>query len=116
MAHRPPPRAKTPRVGRPVGRFTTHRRLDKLRDVLQANPSGLLLEELATLLHVTTRSVRRYLGELERVTEIETVATIPGGAHLWRIKPSERGRTVALRRTQAYGMLAARRVFEVLRG
>jgi predicted DNA-binding transcriptional regulator YafY len=50
------------------------------------------------------------------VTDLESVAVRRGGAHLWRIKPSERGRRVALRRTQAYALLAARRVFDVLRG
>jgi predicted DNA-binding transcriptional regulator YafY len=54
--------------------------------------------------------------ELGLLTEVESVEVRPGGAHVWRIKPSERGRTVALRRTQAYALLAARRVFEVLRG
>jgi predicted DNA-binding transcriptional regulator YafY len=44
------------------------------------------------------------------------VATTPGGAHVWRVKPSERGRTVALRRAQAYGLLAARKVFDVMKG
>lgn len=126
MALRPPPRdvharrgvgAKTgPRAGRPAGRFTQHRRLDKLREVLTAHPNGLLLEDLATLLRVTTRSVRRYLAELDRATELESVETEPGGAHIWRIKPSERGRQVALRRAQAYGLLAARRAFEPLKG
>ena len=75
-----------------------------------------MLEDLAALLRVTTRSVRRYLLELDRVTELESVATTPGGAHVWRIKPSERGRTVALRRAQAYGLLAARKVFDVMKG
>jgi predicted DNA-binding transcriptional regulator YafY len=65
---------------------------------------------------MTTRSVRRYLRELALVTEIESIEVRRGAAHLWRIKPSERGRAVALRRAQAYGLLAARRVFEVLRG
>jgi len=107
---------KGPRLGRPAGRFTQHRRLDKLREVLTAHPAGLLLEDLAQLLRVTTRSVRRYLVELDRATELESVETTPGGAHLWRIKPSERGRTIALRRAQAYGLLAARRVFEPMKG
>ena len=40
----------------------------------------------------------------------------PGAAHLWRIKPSERGRAIALRRTQAYGLLAASGIFNVLKG
>jgi predicted DNA-binding transcriptional regulator YafY len=60
--------------------------------------------------------VRRYLHELSLIVDIESLETTPGGPHLWRIKPSERGRSVALRRTQAYGVLGARRVFDVLKG
>jgi predicted DNA-binding transcriptional regulator YafY len=110
------PRPKVVRVGRPSGKFTQHRRLDFLRDKLEAHAAGLTLEELATMLRVSTRSVRRYLRELAHVTELESIAVRQGGVHLWRIKPSERGRTVALRRTQACAILAARRVFEVLKG
>ena len=116
MALRPIPRPKVLRVGRPAGKFTQHRRLDLLREKLEAHGAGLTLEDLASLLHVSTRSVRRYLRELGLITDLESVETTPGGPHLWRIKPSERGRTVALRRTQAYGLLAARRVFDVLKG
>jgi predicted DNA-binding transcriptional regulator YafY len=99
-----------------MGKFTQHRRLDFLRERLEAHAAGLTLEDLAAMLRVTTRSVRRYMKELGLLTEVESVEVRPGGAHVWRIKPSERGRTVALRRTQAYALLAARRVFEVLRG
>jgi predicted DNA-binding transcriptional regulator YafY len=116
MPLRPIPRPKVPRVGRPAGKFTQHRRLDFLREKMEAHATGLTLEDLAMMLRVTTRSVRRYLRELSLITEVESVEVRPGGAHVWRIKPSERGRTVALRRTQAYALLAARRVFEVLRG
>lgn len=116
MALRPIPRPKVPPVGRPPGRFTQHRRLDLLREKLETHTTGLALEELAAMLRMTTRSVRRYLRELALVTELESIAVRPGGAHLWRIKPSERGRTVTLRRTQAVAILAARRVFDVLRG
>jgi predicted DNA-binding transcriptional regulator YafY len=87
-----------------------------LRAQLEAHSAGLTLEQLAGVLRMTTRSVRRYLRELALVTEVESVEVRPGGAHLWRIKPSERGRVVALRRTQAYALLAARGIFEVLRG
>jgi predicted DNA-binding transcriptional regulator YafY len=87
-----------------------------MRAQLEAHAAGLTLEELAGLLRMTTRSVRRYLRELALVTELESVEVRPGGAHLWRIKPSERGRAVPLRRTQAYALLAGRRVFDVLRG
>jgi len=112
---RPIPRPKGPRVGRPLGKFTQHRRLDFLREKLETHAAGLTLEELATILRVTTRSVRRYLHELGLITELESIPGRPGAAHVWRIKPSERGRNVALRRTQAYALLAARRVFDVLR-
>ena len=116
MPVRPIPRPKGPRVGRPHGKFTQHRRLDFLREKLEAHAAGLTLEELAAILRVTTRSVRRYLHELGLITELESIPGRPGAAHVWRIKPSERGRNVALRRTQAYALLAVRRVFEVLRG
>lgn len=110
------PRPRVPRVGRPSGSFTQHRRLDKLRSALEAEPAGLSLTELAAVLQVDPRSVRRYLRELKASTEIEPVETVPGGPLLWRLAPSERGRAVSLRRAQAYGLLASRRVFEVLRG
>ncbi len=110
------PKIKPPRRGRPVGRFTQFRRIDRLREVLESHPGGLALDQIAGMLHVTTRSVRRYLAELDRVTQLESVPTQPGGAHLWRIKPSERGRALVLRRTQAYGLLATRRIFEMMRG
>src|SRR6516165_3579594 len=112
----PIPRPKNLRVGRPTGKFTQHRRIDHLRSHLETHAAGLTLEQLAGLLRMTTRSVRRYLRELALVTELESVELRPGGAHLWRIKPSERGRAVPLRRTQAYALLAARRVYDVLRG
>jgi predicted DNA-binding transcriptional regulator YafY len=113
---RPIPRPKVPRVGRPTGKFTQHRRLDVLKEKLEAHAGGLSLDELASMLRITTRSVRRYLRELALVTELESIEVRPGGAHLWRIKPSERGRAVALRRTQAYALLASRRVFDPIRG
>src|SRR6516164_2520860 len=112
----PIPRPKSPRLGRPAGKFTQHRRIDHMRAQLEAHAAGLTLEQLAGLLRMTTRSVRRYLRELALVTELESVEVRPGGAHLWRIKPSERGRNVPLRRMQAYALLATRRVFEVLKG
>lgn len=119
MARQPPsrfPRPRVPKVGRPVGSFTQHRRLDKLQSALEAEPGGLSLADLAAALHVDQRSVRRYLRELKSTTELESIETVPGGPLLWRIAPSERGRAVALRRAQAYGLLAARRQYEILRG
>jgi predicted DNA-binding transcriptional regulator YafY len=87
-----------------------------MQSVLENHPEGLVLADLAGAMRVTTRSVRRYLHELDKSTKLEPVEQRPGGAVVWRIKPTERGRAVLLRRTQAYGLLAVRRAFEVMRG
>jgi predicted DNA-binding transcriptional regulator YafY len=116
MPLRPIPHPKVARVGRAKGKFTQSRRLDHLRTLLESHASGLTLDQLAEALHVSTRSVRRYLHELGLLTDVESLEVGPGEQNLWRIKPSERGRAVTLRRAQAYGLLAPRRVFEVLRG
>ena len=116
------PKPRVPKAGRPEGRFTQHRRIDKLREALESSPMGLTLDELARVLRVTQRSVRRYLLELDGTTNpqkyelLESVETTPGGAHLWRIRPGERGRTVSLRRAQAYAILATRRALDILKG
>jgi predicted DNA-binding transcriptional regulator YafY len=109
-------RRAAPRVGRPKGKFVQLKRVDRLRTALEAHPQGVALPDLAATLHVTERSVRRYLAELGRALDIESVPIVPGGAHLWRIKASERARTVALRRTQAIAMLAFRPYAEPFRG
>ena len=109
-----PPRGA--RLGRPKGRFTQHRKLDKLRETLEEHAVGLTLAELALVLRVSQRSVRRYLLELAVVKDLESVPSAQGTAHVWRIKPSERGRTVALRRSQAVGLLSLRKAIEPLRG
>ncbi len=105
-----------PRVGRPAGKFTQQRRLDKLRTALEANANGLSVAEIASVIGVTTRSVRRYLGYLKALTPIEPVSAGPGRENLWRIKPSERARAVPLRRAPAYCLFAGRGVFEPLKG
>lgn len=84
--------------------------------LLEDNPEGVSLSDLAAALRVSSRSVRRYLRELGKSTKLEGVETRHGPALAWRIKPTERGRAVMLRRTQAYGLLAVRRAFEVMRG
>jgi predicted DNA-binding transcriptional regulator YafY len=76
----------------------------------------LSLEELADQLEVSTRSVRRYLKEMHHQYDLEPVQTRGGGALLWRIRAGEIPRKIELRRTQAYALLAARRLFEPLRG
>jgi len=103
-------------VGRPKGKFTQHRRLDLLRELLLRHPKGLTLYEMADALEVTPRTMRRYLKEVDRQLELEPVETRGGGALLWKIRTSELPRKVELRRTQAYAFLAARRLFEPLKG
>jgi predicted DNA-binding transcriptional regulator YafY len=110
------PRSRAPQVGRPAGKFTQQRRLDRLRAALEANPAGLSIAEIAQVLDVTARSVRRYLGFLKLTTPIEPVAASPGRENVWRIKPSERARAVSLRRAPAYCLVAGRGVFDPMRG
>jgi predicted DNA-binding transcriptional regulator YafY len=109
-----PKKARGP--GRPEGRFTQHRRIEGMRELLESQPGGVTLDDLAAVMRVSARSVRRYLKDLKGHLELEPVLTRPGGANLWRIKPQERGRAVSLRRAQAYLLLAARKAFEPLRG
>lgn len=102
--------------GRPKGKFTQHRRLDKLRELLERHPRGLSLYDMAGALGVTVRSMRRYLKEIDRESELESVPTKGGSALLWRLRSNETPRKVELRRTQTYALLAARRLFEPMRG
>jgi predicted DNA-binding transcriptional regulator YafY len=87
-----------------------------LRELLARHPKGLPLEDLAQALGVTPRSIRRYLKETARDFDLEAAPVRAGGALLWRIRAGEMPRKVELRRTQAYALLAARRLFEPLRG
>jgi predicted DNA-binding transcriptional regulator YafY len=109
-------------AGRPAGAFTQHRRIDKLRELLESEPRGLTLDELARMLRVDQRSVRRYLRELDGSASkdhfdlLESVKSPGSAAHRWRIKPGERGRAVTLRRAQAYSLLSTRRALDILKG
>jgi predicted DNA-binding transcriptional regulator YafY len=102
--------------GRPKGKFTQHRRIDRLRTLLEQHPKGMTLYELADALNVTARSMRRYLREVERDIELISAPDKPGGPLRWRIDPSAVPRKIELRRTQADALRAARRVFEPMRG
>lgn len=106
-------------MGRPPGKFTQHRKLSKLSDLLEKHPQGLTIPEISAALRLTTRSVRRYLKYLRGPEGSDTLESIPYGPRgtlRWRMNPRDRGRAMNLRRTQAFGLLAVRRVFDVLRG
>jgi predicted DNA-binding transcriptional regulator YafY len=87
-----------------------------MREALENTPGGLPLDALANVAEASVRSVRRYLRELSRMVELESIEVTKGGIHLWRLKPGERGRTLFVRRTQAYSLLAVRPIFELVRG
>jgi predicted DNA-binding transcriptional regulator YafY len=105
-----------PRRGRPRGPFTQHRRLDYLRALLQRHPRGMTLYEMARELGVTPRSLRRYLAEVGRELDLVSSTTRPGGPLRWRLATGDAPRRVEVRRTQAYALLAARRLFEPMKG
>jgi len=105
-----------PKRGRPVGAFAQHYRFDQLQALLFQHPKGLTIYELAERLHVTARTVRRYLAELQKKMDVVATATAPGRARRWHIAPTEMPRRVAVRRTQAYALLAARPLFQTMRG
>jgi len=102
--------------GRPRGKFTQHRRLDQLRELLERHPKGLALNDLSLALGVSSRTLRRYLKEVGREYDLEPSCTRGGGKLLWRIPLRDIPRRVELRRTQAYALLASRRLFEPMRG
>ena len=102
------------RRGRPAGRFTQHKRMRLLRQLLHTSPKGITLGDIAKRLHVTTRSARRYIRELG--DDVEAIPERPGGEKLWRIPPVDQPRRVLVRRTQAYALLATRGLFEPMRG
>jgi len=60
--------------------------------------------------------MRRYLDELGRELDLEPTPGLTGRAQRWRIAPAEVQRRVAVRRTQAYALLATRTLFAPMRG
>ena len=64
MSRAAPTRPK--KAARGKGSFVQTRRLDTLRAALETQTHGHTLDELASFLGVTERSVRRYLGQLDR--------------------------------------------------
>jgi predicted DNA-binding transcriptional regulator YafY len=90
--------------------------MDRLRELLARHPKGLTLYEMSEALKVSPRTMRRYMHELAAQFELHQEEDRPGGAHRWRIPASELPRKIELRRTQAYALLAARRIFEMMRG
>ncbi|MEM1030785.1 MAG: WYL domain-containing protein [Myxococcota bacterium] len=86
----------------------------ELRRLLTSHPRGLTLHEIAVHLDVTPRSARRYLRAFP--AELESETERPSGQKRWRITAADLPRRVALRRTQAYALIAARDLFEPLRG
>jgi predicted DNA-binding transcriptional regulator YafY len=96
--------------------FTPHRRIDRVKELLTTHPRGVSLYELADMVEVDPRTMRRYLKEIEREYDLSPVRERGGGPCLWRIHPRELPRKVEMRRPQAYALLATRRMFDSLQG
>lgn len=76
----------------------------------------MTLYELAASLRVTPRTMRRYMKEVEREYDLAPTRSKGGGQMIWRITAVDIPRKLELRRTQAFALLAARRVFEPMKG
>lgn len=113
----PPPPSRS-QAGRPAGKFTQHKRMSQLRQLLERHPTGVTLAEVAAHLAITPRSARRYLRELQgrKSCDIDLESVHKRGQKHWRIPAMDVPRRVAVRRTQAYALLAARPLFETMRG
>lgn len=105
------------RPGRPRGKLTQLQKVTRLQQLFLQHPKGITIDEIATHLQVNPRSARRYVAALrtELRNELEPV-TDGDGAKRWRIPDVEVPRRVAMRRTQAYALLAARPLFAAMRG
>ena len=87
-----------------------------LRQLLVQHPKGVTLAEIADHLDVTIRSARRYLDAVKSQWDLQGVPETPGGQKRWRIPSIDLPRRVALRRTQAYALLATQSLFDPMRG
>lgn len=115
VEHDEPPQRQSA-AGRPKGAFTQHKRVDTLRTLLEQAPKGLTLAELGDALGVTPRSMRRYMAQMKHDLDLVPTPLRPGGPQRWRINPQSVPRRVEIRRTQAYALLAARRMFQPMKG
>lgn len=88
--------------------------MSELRRLLVQHPKGVTLDEIAAHLHVSHRSARRYLAELS--FDLESESEGPAGQKRWRIPAVDLPRRVAMRRTQAYALLAAKPLFAPMAG
>ncbi len=88
--------------------------MSELGQLLRKHPRGVTVNEVAAHLQVTPRSARRYLRELR--LDLEGVVERPGGEKRWRIPAVDLPRSVALRRIQAYALLATSPLLDLFEG
>jgi predicted DNA-binding transcriptional regulator YafY len=101
-------------LGRKRGKYTQLGRVLRLQDILRARRFGVSLAELAESLGVTERQVRRDITALEQ-TGLPIEATSVDGKSGVRLT-DPKGGAVRLSVRERYALLAARRVFDVLKG
>src|SRR5688572_20598588 len=103
------------KLGRRQGKYRQATRVLQLVDFLRARRYGATLVELAEEMGVTDRQVRRDLEVLEEAGYEPELSLTGDGRTRVRL-PSAQGRAVPLSVRERYGLLAVRRVFDVLQG
>lgn len=107
---------RRPSSGRPSGQYTQAVRLFKLYELLESNPEGIRLEDAATQLTVTPRSIRRDLKALEMAgVEIESHET-ETERRIRRKASASTAEPIRMTRFQKYSLAALRRVVDVMQG
>jgi len=105
------------RPGRPRGKLTQVQKVSRLQQLLIQFPKGLATAEIAWHLRVDPRSARRYVEALKSELRVELEPVVDAsGTRRWRIPDVDVPRRVAIRRTQAYALLAARPLFAAMQG
>ena len=101
------------KIGRRNGKYRQATRLMRLLDFLRARRFGATLEELADEFGVTERQMRRDLEAIDAAGYSTTLSLNADGRTRVVVEGSA-ARAVPLTLRERYGLLAARRVFDVL--
>ncbi|MCB9568715.1 MAG: WYL domain-containing protein [Myxococcales bacterium] len=99
---------------RAVDRYAPARRLDAVRDVLNAT-GGATVYEIAERLECSVRTALRYLKALEE-SGAPLYEELDGKRKVWRLMASARHQTITLTTSQMVALAMSRRVFDFLAG
>ena len=101
--------------GRGKGRYRQATRLLRILDYLRARHFGATLEELANEFHVTERQIRRDVDAIDEAGYATTLSLTADGRARVQVEGTS-ARAVPLSLRERFGLLAVRRVFDVLAG